>query len=262
VEPVPSTAPPRPATAEPAQPPPAAAEPAQPPPAAAEPPPDEAAIEVIGQLEAEVSHKRQQVAAQMVELREREQRLATLTADLEDVRRENSARRAESDELRAKAAALERVIADKDRALDARDARIAALENDQKQHVAAMPTQAAFAGRKLDRPAERRPDVASDAARVPALLCLTGEVSRHFALTKKSTVIGRGAQCDLQILTHFVSREHARVSVAGSAVLIEDLGSRNGVFVNSVRVDRQPLEHGDLITIGETQFRFIESMAH
>jgi pSer/pThr/pTyr-binding forkhead associated (FHA) protein len=44
--------------------------------------------------------------------------------------------------------------------------------------------------------------------------------------------------------------------------LIEDLGSRNGVFVNSVRVDRRQLQQGDLVTIGETQFRFVESMAH
>jgi pSer/pThr/pTyr-binding forkhead associated (FHA) protein len=75
-------------------------------------------------------------------------------------------------------------------------------------------------------------------------------------------MVGRGAHCDLQILTHFVSREHARISLSGDEVLIEDLGSRNGVFVNSVRIDRQTLEHGDLVTIGETQFRFVESTAH
>jgi pSer/pThr/pTyr-binding forkhead associated (FHA) protein len=66
----------------------------------------------------------------------------------------------------------------------------------------------------------------------------------------------------LQIVTHFVSREHARLTVSGDATLIEDLGSRNGVFVNSVRVDRRQLQQGDLVTIGETQFRFVESMAH
>jgi pSer/pThr/pTyr-binding forkhead associated (FHA) protein len=66
----------------------------------------------------------------------------------------------------------------------------------------------------------------------------------------------------LQILTHFVSREHARLSVTGGTVLIEDLGSRNGVYVNAVRVDRHALQQGDLVTIGETQFRFMESMAH
>jgi pSer/pThr/pTyr-binding forkhead associated (FHA) protein len=59
-----------------------------------------------------------------------------------------------------------------------------------------------------------------------------------------------------------VSREHARLIVDRSRVVIEDLGSTNGVFVNSVRVDRQELRHSDLVTVGETQFRFLESAAH
>jgi pSer/pThr/pTyr-binding forkhead associated (FHA) protein len=50
--------------------------------------------------------------------------------------------------------------------------------------------------------------------------------------------------------------------VTGGTVHIEDLGSRNGVYVNAMRVDRHALQQGDLVTIGETQFRFMESMAH
>jgi pSer/pThr/pTyr-binding forkhead associated (FHA) protein len=91
---------------------------------------------------------------------------------------------------------------------------------------------------------------------------LTGDAPKQFALTKAAILIGRGAHCDVQILTHFVSREHARISVTRGTAVIEDLGSTNGVFVNSVRVDRQELRQGDLITVGETQFRFLESMAH
>jgi len=96
----------------------------------------------------------------------------------------------------------------------------------------------------------------------PALLCLTGDAPKRFPLTKKTVTIGRGPQCDLQILTHFVSREHARITSSAGRILIEDAGSRNGVFVNSARVDRHVLQQGDLITIGDTQFRFLESMAH
>ena len=94
------------------------------------------------------------------------------------------------------------------------------------------------------------------------MICLTGDAPKRFPLTKKTITIGRGPQCDLQILTHFVSREHARITLSAGRILIEDAGSRNGVFVNSVRVDRQVLQQGDLITIGDTQFRFVESMAH
>jgi len=60
-----------------------------------------------------------------------------------------------------------------------------------------------------------------------------------------------------------VSREHARLTLSTrGGVVIEDLGSTNGVFVNSVRVDRQELHHGDVVTVGESQFRFLETMAH
>jgi pSer/pThr/pTyr-binding forkhead associated (FHA) protein len=97
---------------------------------------------------------------------------------------------------------------------------------------------------------------------VPTLVCLTGDAPKHLALTKKTITIGRGNDCDIQIVTHFVSREHARVTTERGAVIIEDLASTNGVFVNSIRIDRHELHHGDLLTIGETQFRFLESVAH
>src|SRR5262249_21630066 len=102
-----------------------------------------------------------------------------------------------------------------------------------------------------------------DLPNTPALVCLTSDSPRQYALAKKTLLIGRSSQCDIQILTHFVSREHAKVTVsARNNVVIEDLGSPNGVFVNSVRIDRQELHHGDLVTVGETQFRFLETMAH
>jgi hypothetical protein len=106
-------------------------------------------------------------------------------------------------------------------------------------------------------------DVSSELANTPALICLTSDAPRQYSLTKRVTTIGRSAHCDIQIVTHFVSREHARISIEQQGnVTIEDMDSTNGVFVNSVRVDRQQLRHGDLVTVGETQFRFLESMAH
>jgi chromosome segregation ATPase len=222
----------------------------------------DAAIEVIAQLEAQVEHKRQQVAAQMIELREREQRINALTAELEAARLELKAARGEIGQLLAATASLERAVADKDRALEARDARINTLHDEISKRVATTEQRAAPGIQRNVKHNEHRIDLGAEGGRVPALICLTGDAEKRVALTRNSTVIGRGAHCDLQILTHFVSREHARIVVNAGTVLIEDLGSRNGVFVNSVRVDRHALEHGDLITIGETQFRFIESMAH
>ena len=215
-------------------------------------------VETIDQLEAEVEYKRQQVAAQIVELRDREQQLQGAKSEI-------AALRVELDDSQADVARLERTIIDKDRALEARDARITALHEELRQRPGSIETRGAgdFSLPEVDSGAVRRA-ASHDAenTQAPALICLTGDAPKRFALTQKTVTVGRGPHCDLQIITHFVSREHARLTVSGEATLIEDLGSRNGVFVNSVRVDRRHLQQGDLVTIGETQFRFVESMAH
>jgi len=217
-----------------------------------------ASVEAIAQLEAEVEYKRQQVAAQVIELRDREQQLHGAMSEV-------AALRNELEDSRADVHRLERTIIDKDRALEARDVRIAALQEELKQRLGGVEKRTAgdFALPAVDSGAARRAG-SQDAEHIatPALICLTGDAPKRFALTKKTVTVGRGPNCDLQIITHFVSREHARLTVSGGATLIEDLGSRNGIFVNSVRVDRRHLQQGDLVTIGETQFRFVESMAH
>ncbi|HEX6994109.1 MAG TPA: FHA domain-containing protein [Gammaproteobacteria bacterium] len=105
-----------------------------------------------------------------------------------------------------------------------------------------------------------------DAAAPPAvgpaaLVCLTSDPPCTYRIGERPLLIGRGPDCDVRIATHFVSREHARIVRERDRILIEDLGSTNGVFVNAVPVDRGPLRDGDLVTIGETQFRF-EAEAH
>jgi hypothetical protein len=242
------------------------------------------AVEAIAQLEAEVEYKRQQVAAQLVELHGREQQLRAATSDLGTLRSEVGTLRSELgnlrnalDDSRSSVARLEQAVVDKDRALDARDARIATLQEELQQRIAAEKRAAAGpaspsidAGRRAGSheaavDAGRRAgshEAAVDDVSTPALICLTGDAPKRFALTKSTITVGRGPHCDLQIITHFVSREHARLTISGGSTLIEDLGSRNGVFVNSTRVDRRRLQQGDLVTIGETQFRFVESMAH
>jgi chromosome segregation ATPase len=222
------------------------------------------AVEALAQLEGEVEYKRQQVAAQLVELRNREQRLQAITTELEHARRELATLRAELEESRANAARLERAVIDKDRALETRDARIATLHEELKQRAGAPERRASADLGSLNDGAAPSRAIAreADSMAAPALLCLTGDAPKRFPLTRNTITIGRGPHCDLQIVTHFVSREHARLTLHGNSAFIEDLGSRNGVFVNSVRVDRHPLQQGDLLTIGETQFRFVESMAH
>lgn len=67
---------------------------------------------------------------------------------------------------------------------------------------------------------------------------------------------GRGADCDVVVNDHSMSRHHARLVASGDAWVIEDLGARNGTFVNGVRVEGQrPVSAGDTIKMGATLVR-------
>lgn len=72
-------------------------------------------------------------------------------------------------------------------------------------------------------------------------------------------LIGRAAECQLALDDALVSRRHAaiRVDEAGAAML-EDLSSRNGVFLNGVRITQpEPLTDGDRIRIGSQDIGFV-----
>jgi peptidoglycan hydrolase CwlO-like protein len=225
------------------------------------------AFEVLAALEAEVAHKRQQISAQLVELRDREQQIEAASGTIARLQKDVASFRAELEQKRTDVGRLERALIDKDRALEARDARIATLHEELNQRLGAIQKLNAMdvslqglSSKMSDR--LRRAEPAAEPPAAPTLVCLTGDAPKQTALTKKTITIGRGHHCDVRIVTHFVSREHARIVTDGGNVVLEDLGSTNGVFVNSVRVERQELRHGDLVTVGETQFRFLESVAH
>ena len=56
-----------------------------------------------------------------------------------------------------------------------------------------------------------------------------------------------------------VSRKNCKISFAGGRWVVEDLGSSNGTFVNEVRVQKQALNHADVVRCGTLQVRFVET---
>jgi pSer/pThr/pTyr-binding forkhead associated (FHA) protein len=75
---------------------------------------------------------------------------------------------------------------------------------------------------------------------------------RMVALGAGATV-GRGRDADLVLADELVSRRHARVVAAGPGAVVEDLGSRNGTFVNGELIHGPTrLEPGDQLQLGVT----------
>lgn len=91
----------------------------------------------------------------------------------------------------------------------------------------------------------------------PRLVMLQGpSVGAMFRLTDGS-VVGRQAEVAIHIDSAEVSRKHARFYVVNDAFFVEDLGSRNGTFVNGARIDRPTaLDDGDKVEIGGIVLRF------
>src|SRR4051812_33580436 len=70
-------------------------------------------------------------------------------------------------------------------------------------------------------------------------------------------VLGRSADADIVLEDHFSSGRHARLVPHGDAVVLEDLGSTNGTYLNGEPLSGpQPLHDGDRIRIGDSEFTF------
>lgn len=78
--------------------------------------------------------------------------------------------------------------------------------------------------------------------------------AREFALRPGRFLIGRAEQCDITLDDALVSRQHAALVVSGDRVVLEDLGSRNGVKVNGEpATGNRRLWLGDKLAIGSSE---------
>ena len=77
------------------------------------------------------------------------------------------------------------------------------------------------------------------------------EAVQHLAA--ESIILGRGGRSDVIFKSRLISLEHARVSEQGERLLIEDLGSFSGVYVDSEVVSKQTLKAGSRIKLGDIE---------
>jgi len=99
---------------------------------------------------------------------------------------------------------------------------------------------------------------------VPSLFVIQGRNrgTRYDLSAQEGAVsLGREAGNLIQLDDHEVSRRHAEIRLVGAAHVIGDLKSSNGTFVNSRRVERVELQHGDQILVGRTLLSYSRDAA-
>lgn len=84
---------------------------------------------------------------------------------------------------------------------------------------------------------------------------------REYPLDKERISVGRKAHNDIQLDDPTVSGEHA-VFLVLQNVYVEDMNSTNGVVLNGKKVNRRQLNHGDVIHIGQHEFKFVSDTSH
>lgn len=106
-----------------------------------------------------------------------------------------------------------------------------------------------------------RTEGSTDAQIKCVLVLLDAQQPMKYPLYKAQMIIGRADSADIQIDSHFLSRQHARVTLTDAGVVIEDVESKNGIKINSKHTSKQILRHGDLLSLGGLCLRFLDTAA-
>lgn len=95
----------------------------------------------------------------------------------------------------------------------------------------------------------------------PAIVVITGKpLGKYFLIMKEKMILGRELNTDICIPETSISRKHSEFSLTENGVVVMDLGSTNGTFVNDNKLEAQTpclLNDGDHIRCGNTLFKFV-----
>ena len=85
---------------------------------------------------------------------------------------------------------------------------------------------------------------------------------QEIPVTSSKISLGRGEEADYRLKSELVSRSHCEIQLLSEEVVITDLNSRNGTFVNGVRLEgKQSIKPGDSLRIGNMLFVLTERSA-
>jgi predicted component of type VI protein secretion system len=90
------------------------------------------------------------------------------------------------------------------------------------------------------------------------ILSLDGQVMAEYNMNKERYTIGRLPDNDVRIDNPAVSGHHSLIINILNDSFLEDLNSTNGTYVNGKLIKKHALQHGDVITVGHHQLRFVD----
>jgi adenylate cyclase len=91
------------------------------------------------------------------------------------------------------------------------------------------------------------------------LVVISPDGAQKDTLLRAINTLGRHPDQHVQILDRVVSKEHALITFVDGGYWLQDMGSRNGTYVNTERIPgRTRLNDGDTITLGSTRCIFVE----
>lgn len=174
-------------------------------------------------------------------------KIEALEESLGNSREENATLRIQLEALEN----LKQLVAEK-------DSRIAELESDHDSHTAGSNrTETLLPDKKTILRSSDRESVTANSNAITIELFLDGRLLKVVDLAggPSRILIGRAQDCELNLNSKFVSRHHAFIFCTGDRIVIEDLHSSNGVFVNSRKVGHSDLRPGDTVAIGDFRLR-------
>jgi DNA-binding winged helix-turn-helix (wHTH) protein len=97
----------------------------------------------------------------------------------------------------------------------------------------------------------------------PLLIAQEGPLKGQRWQLSQTIVLGRESTCDVMVADRQISRFHARLTPTSEGVILEDLGSKNGTYLNSALLSAPVvLQDGDVLSVAMAQqFMFIVSDA-
>ena len=207
----------------------------------------------IDELEAEAATHEEEMTVLMAHLNEARRPIQDVQAEIKRLTEERAQKTAALEQMAEEGRALRANLERTRGALEERELLIRRLERSASNSanvLGRLQTSIERLGTAPVSPAVGAGDYTAELVRID------GEQEMTFTLARR-TRIGRAPGCELQIDSQSVSRNHALVLKGPRELIVEDLNSTNGVLVNGRKVTRHLLNDGDMLTVGEIQFRCV-----